>query len=37
MAKVIIPIVTFLMTAGVGSMFGIMIKKVSPIFATVKN
>lgn len=37
MAKIIVPVVTVLMTAGMGSMFGIMIKKVMPVFATVKR
>ncbi len=37
MAKVIIPAVTVLMTAGVVSSFGVMVKKVTPIFATVRK
>lgn len=37
MAKIIIPVVTFIMTAGVGSMFVVMVKKVMPVFAIVKR
>ncbi len=37
MAKVIIPVLTLFMTAGFGGMFGIMVKKVMPVFATVKR
>jgi|GEM_PF-1822208 len=37
MAKIIIPVVTFLITAGAAGFFGTMIKKITPVFATVKR
>ncbi len=37
MAKIIIPAVTFIMTAGFAGYFSFIIKKLTPIFATVKK
>lgn len=37
MAKIIIPAVTVVMTAGICTSFSVMVKKITPIFATVKQ
>lgn len=37
MAKVIVPVITVALTAGIGSMFGSMVKKVTPVFAAVRR
>ena len=37
MAKVIVPVVTVALTAGIGSMFGSMVKRITPVFATVRR
>lgn len=36
MTKFIIPVVTFVVTLTTGTTFGVMLKKVTPIFATVR-
>lgn len=37
MAKVIIPIVTVVMTAGIGGLFSSFVKQVTPVLATVRR
>ena len=37
MTKIIVPVVTLLVTVSTGTAFGVMLKKVTPIFATVRN
>lgn len=37
MAKIIIPVITFFMTAGFSTMFAMLVKKTTPIFATVRK
>lgn len=36
-AKVIVPVVTVAITAGIGGIFSSMVKKITPVFATVKR
>lgn len=37
MAKIIIPVISFLMTIGFMSSFGFMLKKLTPVFAAVRK
>lgn len=37
MAKVVLPVITVVMTAGVGTAFGYLLNKTAPIFATVRK